>query len=135
MAQAYQLVGSQDPASRINRWVVESPSEDYPDGKVLEVGGNPVELSAEQYSIGSRFFKLQPVKASEEPNVQYVDQPGVEMTSLSTDNPPDPGTLPDIDDMSADDLRAEARRVGADVPGNASKDEVRKAIRRSREEA
>jgi hypothetical protein len=37
----YQLVGSQDPASRIDRVEVESPTEENPEGKVLELHGAP----------------------------------------------------------------------------------------------
>jgi hypothetical protein len=47
MGQTYRLGGSQDPSSRIDRVVVEEPSGDSP-GKVLELNGNPVELSDEQ---------------------------------------------------------------------------------------
>jgi hypothetical protein len=59
----------------------------------------------------------------------------VEVQSLSTDVPPDPGTLPDIEEMDREQLRDEARRVGADAPGNASKEDLRKAIQSKRAEA
>jgi hypothetical protein len=134
MAQTYRLVGAQDPASRIDRWVVESPSEDLPEGKVLELDGEAVELSNEQYQIGSRFLRLEPSKSDEEPVVPLVDQPGVELTSMSTDVPPDPGTVPAIEDMDREQLRSEARRVGAEAPGNASKEDLKKAIQTKREE-
>jgi hypothetical protein len=64
MAQTYRLVGAQDPTNRIDRWVVESPSEDYPEGKVLERDGDAVELSQEQYSIGSRFSSSSPRRST-----------------------------------------------------------------------
>jgi hypothetical protein len=115
--------------------LVEGASEDFPEGKVLELGGPALELSDEQYVTLSRFVRLEPVRAQEEPEPQLVDQPGVQMQSLSTDVPPDPGTVPDIEDMDRDELRAEARRVGAEVPGNASKEELKRAIREKREEA
>jgi hypothetical protein len=134
MAQTYRLVGAQDPTNRIDRWVVESPSDDYPEGKVLELGGDAVELSDRQYLIGSQFLRLEPTKANEEPTDLLVDQPGVERTSMSTDNPPDPGTVPPLEDMNRDQLRAEARRVGAEAPGNASKEDLNKAIQAKREE-
>jgi hypothetical protein len=58
----------------------------------------------------------------------------VERTSASTDVPPDPGTTPPLEDMDRDQLRTEARRVGAEVPGNAGKDDLKKAIQAKREE-
>lgn len=131
----YQLVGSQDPAGRIDRVEVESPTEENPEGKVLLLNGEPQELSQEQYSKLSRYVKLEPVTAEEAPTPNLVDQPGVEIESLSTDVPPDPGTEPAIEDMDRDQLRAEARRVGADAPGNASKDDLKKAIQAKRGEA
>jgi hypothetical protein len=48
MGQTYRLVGSQDPSSRIDRVVVEEPSAENPEGKVLELNGNPVELDDDQ---------------------------------------------------------------------------------------
>jgi hypothetical protein len=134
MAQTYRLVGAQDPTNRIDRWVVESPSEEYPEGKVLERDGEAVELSQEQYSIGSRFLKLEPAQVTKELTELLVDQPGVERASASTDVPPDPGTTPPLEEMDRDQLRTEARRVGAEVPGNAGKDDLRKAITAKREE-
>jgi hypothetical protein len=134
MAQTYRLVGSQDPTNRIDRWVVESPSEDFPEGKVLERDGDAVELSEQQYQVGSQFLRLEPVQPSEAPTAELVDQPGVERTSMSTDVPPDPGTVPEIEDMDREQLRSEARRVGAEVPGNASKEDLKKAIQAKREE-
>lgn len=131
---AYQLVGAQDPANRIDRWVVESPSEENPDGKVLELHGAPVELSPEQYAVGSRFMRLQPVKAEETPEPQFIDQPGVNLTSLSTDVPPDPGTAPDVGSLDKEGLQAELARVQAegalqDVSPKANKEELQKALR------
>lgn len=134
MAQTYRLVGAQDPVSRVDKWVVESPSEEYPEGKVLYLDGAAVELDDRQYSIGSRFLRLDPVKATDEPEPQTVDQPLVQISSLSTDKPPDPGTLPAIEDMDREQLRTEARRAGVEVPGNASKEDLKKAILNKREE-
>jgi hypothetical protein len=134
MAQTYRLVGAQDPTSRVDKWVVESPSEEYPEGKTLYLNGAAVELDERQYSIGSRFLRLDPSKETDEPQPQTVDQPLVEISSLSTDKPPDPGTLPAIEDMDREELRSEARRVGVEVPGNASKDDLKKAILAKREE-
>jgi hypothetical protein len=130
----YRLAGAQDPANRIDRWVVESPSDDFPDGKVLEFGGDPVELTDAQYSIGSRFLRLEPVKAGGDPEPTLVDQPGVALPSLSTDVPPDPGTLPDVEQMNNEQLRAEAERVGADVSGKRSNEDLKRAIQTKREE-
>jgi hypothetical protein len=130
----YRLAGAQDPANRIDRWVVESPSDDFPDGKVLELGGTPVELTDDQYSIGSRFLRLEPVKTGSDPEPTLVDQPGVALPSLSTDNPPDPGTVPALEDMDREQLRSEARRVGAETAGNASKEDLKRSIQAKREE-
>jgi hypothetical protein len=58
MGQTYRLVGSQDPSSRIDRVVVEEPSGDSP-GKVLELNGNPVELSDEQVMKISSVARLE----------------------------------------------------------------------------
>jgi len=136
MAQSYRLVGSQNPDSRVERVLVESPSDDFPDGKHLLLNGDPVELNADQVSKLSAYVRLEPVDVKKEgAPVQVVDQPGVNVPSQSTDNPPDPGTLPDLDDMNHEQLQDEARRVGADVPGNASKDSLKKAILKKREEA
>lgn len=131
---AYRLVGAQDPANRIDRWVVESPSDDFPDGKVLTLNGDPVELTDDQYSIGSRFMRLDPVKAGADPEPTFVDQPGVELPSMSTDSPPDPGTVPALEDMDREQLRDEARRIGVDAPGNASKEDLKKSIQSKRAE-
>lgn len=129
----YQLVGSQDPTGRIDRVEVESPSEENPDGKVLVLHGEPQELSDEQYSTLSRFVRLQPVKAEEVPDVQYVDQPGVNLESMSTDNPPDPGTSPDIATLNKSQLETELARVQAeghlqDVSSKSTKEELSKAL-------
>lgn len=131
----YRLVGAQDPTNRIDRWRVESESDDFPDGKVLELDGEPVELTDEQYSIGSRFLRLEPVKPDGDPEPQLVDQPGVALPSLSTDAPPDPGTVPDIEQMNNEQLRAEAERVGADVSGRRSNEDLKRAITAKRGEA
>jgi hypothetical protein len=130
----YQLVGSQDPASRIDRVEVESPSEEYPEGKILELHGAPQELSDEQYSKLSRYVRLQPVKADAEAEVHYVDQPGVKFESLSTDSPPDPGTAPEVGSLNKEELVTELERVQAeghlqDVSPKANKDELAKALR------
>jgi hypothetical protein len=131
----YRLAGAQNPADRIERWVVESPSDDFPDGKVLELDGVPVELTDDQYSIGSRFLRLEPVKSGDgDTEPPLVDQPGVALPSLSTDVPPDPGTLPDVEQMNNEQLRAEAERVGADVSGKRSNEDLKRAIQTKREE-
>lgn len=136
MAQSYRLVGSQNPDSRIDRVLVESPSEDFPDGKHLVLDGDPQELSDDQVAKLSAFVRLQPIDVKKEGDLApVVDQPGVDRPSMSTDNPPDPGTLPDIDDMTVDQLHAEARRVGADIPSGANKEGLKKAIRSARGEA
>lgn len=135
MATAYRLVGAQDPASRIDRWKAESPSDDYPDGKTLVLGGKPVELTEDQYAIGSRFLRLEPVSAEQqETQPVLIDQPGVALPSLSTDVPPEPGTLPDIDEMNNEQLRSEAERIGADVSGKRSNEDIKSAIKAKREE-
>jgi hypothetical protein len=136
MAQTYRLVGSQDPANRIDRWEVESPSEDFPDGKILTLNGPAVELSDEQYNIGARFLHLEPVPADQFAEFNFVDQPGVERESLSTDVPPDPGTAPDVDSMSKQQLVSELERVrrtdpnaASGVEATANKEDLAKALR------
>lgn len=132
----YRLAGAQDPANRIDRWRVEDSSDDFPEGKVLELGGEPVELTDDQYAIGSRFLRLEPVKpGSADAEPPLVDQPGVALPSLSTANPPDPGITPDIEEMDREQLRDEARRVGAEVSGNASKEDLKRSILAKREES
>src|SRR3954462_8330462 len=130
----YQLVGAQDPTNRIDRVLVESPTEENPDGKVLELHGEPQELSADQYAKLSGFVRLQPVEEADEPVAQYVDQPGVERTSLSTDVPPDLGTAPDVGSLDKEALQTELVRVQAegglqDVSPKANKEELQKALR------
>jgi hypothetical protein len=131
----YQLVGSQDPAGRIDRVEVESPTEENPEGKVLELHGAPQELSDDQYSKLSRFVRLQPVKAEEQADPQYVDQPGVKLESLSTDVPPDPGTAPDVGALDKEGLQAELARVQAeghlqDVDPKANKADLQDSLRK-----
>lgn len=116
MDTAYRLVGAQNPADRIDQVLVESASEDYPDGKVLALDGPALPLSDDQYAKLSRFVRLEPVKPDRTPDLQIVDQPGVEVESLSTDEPPDPGTTPDIDGLSKGELVAELDRVRATDP-------------------
>ena len=65
MAQAYRLAGSQDPVNRIDRLVVGPPSEEFPDGKVLELGGDALELTDEEYAKAAGIARLEPVKKSE----------------------------------------------------------------------
>src|ERR1044072_405575 len=110
----YKLVGSQDPASRIDRVEVEGPSEDNPEGKTLSLNGDAVDLSDEQYQKLSSFVRLEPSDAPD-PAAQTVDQPGVELVSRSTDNPPDPGTTPPLDELKKNKLVADAQRQGGAV--------------------
>jgi hypothetical protein len=131
----YRLTGAQDPASRIDRVEVEGPSEDFPDGKVLELGGAPVELNNEQVSVLSSYVRLEPVKGEEQADVQTIDQPGVEITSRSTDIPPDPGTVPQVSDMDKEGLVAELGRVRSQDPAalpdlteRSSKEDLRKGL-------
>lgn len=112
----YRLTGAQDPASRIDRVEVEGPSDDFPDGKVLELDGEPVELSDDQYAKLSRFVRLEPIKDDDEPVAQTVDQPGVVLSSLSTDAPPDPGTAPDVGSLDKEGLVAELGRIRSHDP-------------------
>lgn len=112
----YRLTGAQDPANRIDRVKVESPSEDFPDGKVLELNGEAVELSDEQVTKLSPFVKLDAVKGSEPVAPQVVDQPGVQVASSSTDTPPDPGTTPQVGSLDKEGLVAELGRVRAHDP-------------------
>src|SRR3954468_7460216 len=112
----YRLTGAQTPAGRIDRVAVESPSEDFPEGKVLELGGNPVELSDEQVSVLSNHVRLEPVKAAGDVVPQIVDQPGVAQPSQSTDVPPDPGTTPQISGLNKEELVAELGRVRSQDP-------------------
>jgi hypothetical protein len=113
----YQLVGTQDPAGRIDRVQVESPTEANPDGKVLELNGAPKELSDEQYGKLAPFVKLELVPDEEGEVVQFVDQPDVNQPSRSTDVVPDPGTTPDVKPMDRNALVAELARVQAAEPG------------------
>jgi hypothetical protein len=134
--QTYRLVGSQDPTSRIERVLVESPSDEYPEGKRLELGGAAVPLSAEQVAKLSAYARLEPVKESDaavEPPI--VDQPGVQRESMSTDNPPDLGTVPDFSNMSQDELYAQVERerrgnaaVMPDVNARSSKKDLQQAL-------
>jgi hypothetical protein len=135
MAQTYRLVGSQNPADRIDRISVESPSDEYPEGKTLELNGEPVELDNDQVAKISAFARLEPVDASDPEEPPVVDQAGVDRTSMSTDRPPDTGTTPDLDSLSQDELFAqveiERRRSGAalpDVNARSSKQDLRRAL-------
>lgn len=65
MAQEYRLVGSQDPGSRIDSVRVEDPSEEFPDGKTLELNGEPVALGDEQVARLSGFVRLEQVSEEE----------------------------------------------------------------------
>jgi hypothetical protein len=136
MANFYRLTGAQDPASRIDRVLVEDASDEYPDGKTLELDGPAVELSADQYSKLANFVRLQPSE-NDDVEVQYVDQPGVHLQSMSTNVPPDPGTAPDVDSLSKEQLVQELARVRAqdpqaaeDVSEKSNKEDLAKALRR-----
>jgi hypothetical protein len=135
MSQTYRLVGSQDPSSRIDRVTVESPSEEHPDGKTLELNGPAVELSAEQVAKISPYARLEPVSASDPEVPPVVDQPGVNRPSQSTDVPPDLGTTPDLGSLNQEELYAEVERVRArdagavpDVNARSSKQDLRNAL-------
>lgn len=133
----YVLEGASDPASRIERVIVESPSADAPEGKVLLLDGEPKPLSSEQVMRLSAYVRLRETDAPNQGEaVQWVDQPGVELPSRSTDRPPQPGATPDLGAMGRDELRDEVARVrqadqGAldDLKGNASMDDMRRALR------
>jgi hypothetical protein len=126
MAQYYKLVGSQDPTSRIDRVEVERPSEDYPSGKVLELNGDPVELSNDQVSKISSFVRLEPTDAPEGDPVENVQQPGVNLPSRSTD----PIQTADVDSLKKDELQA----LVPDAPASATKDDLKKTVRERRGE-
>jgi hypothetical protein len=135
MTQTYRLVGSQDPSGRIDAITVESPSEDYPDGKTLELNGAPVELDAEQVAKISAYARLEPVEESDPVEPPVVDQPGVDRPSQSTDNPPDLGTIPDLSALSQDELFAQVERerrgnpaVLSQVNARSSKSDLRQAL-------
>lgn len=113
----YRLTGAQDPADRIDRVEVEGASDDFPEGKVLELNGDAVELSDEQVQKLSPYVKLEPVKGSAAAPAETVDQPGVDLTSQSTAEPPDPGTVPEISSLNKDELVAELGRVRVQEPG------------------
>jgi hypothetical protein len=134
MAQTYRLVGSQDPSSRISEVLVESPSEEHPDGKKLVLDGPAVELSDDQYSKLSTYVRLEQTKPGESAEAKVVDQPGVNRPSQSTDVPPDPGTAPDIDSLNKEELQTELARRQAngellDVDPKSNKEELQKALR------
>lgn len=112
----YRLTGAQDPSNRIDRVQVESPSEDFPNGKILELNGAAVELSDDQVAKLSPFVKLDAVKDSEDVVAQVVDQPGVQVASTSTDTPPDPGTTPQVSSLDKEGLVAELGRVRSQDP-------------------
>jgi len=135
MAQTYRLVGSQDPGSRLDRVLVESPSDEHPDGKTLELDGEPVELSGDQVAKISVFARLEPVKDSDPDLPPVVDQPGVDRPSMSTDDPPDLGTTQDLETLNQEELfdeveRARRRDPSAvpDVNARSSKQDLRKAL-------
>lgn len=135
MAQTYRLVGSQDPSGRIDSITVESPSEDYPDGKTLHLNGEPVELDQEQVAKISPYARLEPVKESDPVEPPVVDQPGVGRSSQSTDNPPDLGTIPDFSTLNQDELfnQVERERAGnaavmPQVNARSSKADLRQAL-------
>jgi hypothetical protein len=137
MAQNYRFVGSQDPASRIDRVIVEDATEENPDGKILLLDGDPVELSNDQYSKLAMYVQLEPVTAQAGPVGLIVDQPGVEMTSRSTAAPPDLGTAPDVGALNKSELIGELERVRrsdpdalSDVSTSSSKDDLQKALRK-----
>lgn len=140
MTQLYQLTGSQQAGGRVDRVLVETATEEHPE-KVMELNGDPVELSDEQYAKLSGFVRLRPIEKSEAKQLQQqpdvVDQPGVNRTSTSTDDPPDPGTNPDIGSLSKDELGLEVERVRLANPGavegvtsRSSKEDMQKALRR-----
>lgn len=131
----YRLTGAQDPASRIDRVLVEGSSEDFPDGKTLELDGDPVELNDEQVAKLSSFVRLEPVKDGDEPVAQTVDQPGVRLSSQSTDVPPDPGTAPDVGSLDKEGLVAELGRVRSrdpqalpDLTERSNKEDLKKGL-------
>lgn len=140
MTQLYQLTGSQQPGGRIDRVVVENATGDHPE-KVLELDGEPKQLSDEQYARLSGFVRLRPIEKAEarqlENEPELVDQPGVQRTSTSTDVPPDPGTTPEVGSLNKDELALEVERVrlanaGAmeGVTSRSSKEDMQKALRR-----
>lgn len=136
MAKKYRLVGSQDPTSRIEVVRVEGPSEDYPDGKVLQLDGDAVELSNDQVTKLAAFVRLEPSDDAE-PEPQVVQQPGVEYSSTSTDVPPDLGRVPDIGELDKAGLVAELQRVRSENPTalprlseSSNKEELQKGLRR-----
>lgn len=131
----YRLTGAQNPADRIDRVEVEGPSDDFPDGKVLVLDGEPVELSNEQVAKLSRFVRLAPAKSGPEPQDISVDQPGVNSPSLSTDVNPDPGRVPDFDTLSKDELVGELERLRnqdvaalPELSSKSTKDELQKGL-------
>ena len=126
MAQYYKLVGSQDPTSRIDRVEVERPSEDYPEGKVLELNGEPVELSNDQVSKIGGLVRLEPAEKPEGERVENVEQPGVNLPSRSTD----PIQSADVDKLKKDELQA----LVPDAPSGATKEELKETVRARRGE-
>lgn len=140
MTQLYQLTGSQQEGGRVDRVLVETATDDHPE-KVMELDGEPVELSPEQYAKLSGFVRLHPVSSKEARQLQaspdLVDQPGAERTSMSTNVPPDTGTTPDVGRLSKDELAVEVERVRlADasamegVTSRSSKEDMQNALRR-----
>jgi hypothetical protein len=61
MAQTYRLVGSQDPASRIDSVQVAD--------QTLELNGEPMELDDAQVADLSRYVRLEPVSEEQEGEV------------------------------------------------------------------
>jgi hypothetical protein len=130
----YRLTGAQDPSSRIDRVRVEGPSEDFPEGKVLTLGGAPAELSNEQVATLSNYVRLEAVKGATAASAT-VDQPGVPATSHSTDVPPDPGRVPEVHTLSKDELVGELGRVRHQDPAalpelseRSNKDDLQKGL-------
>jgi hypothetical protein len=81
MGQTYRLVGSQDPSSRIERVIVEEPSAEHSEGVVLELGGEPVELTDEQVMKVAGYARLERTDLEEGEEVavfgpeDYPDEP------------------------------------------------------------
>lgn len=148
MGNLYRLVGSVEPGSRIDRVEVESPSADYPQGKVLELHdpaqgriGNVVELDPDQTDKLSNYVELEQVTQEQVDNEALgvpIDQPDLDRSSDSTDDPPQTGHVPTEDEvnaMSKDALDAEIASVRARNPtaldtikGNATNEDKRAAL-------
>lgn len=129
MGRKYRFTRYVDPSSRPDSVQFESPSADHPEGRFLHFEGEAEELTDDQYVKLSRFIGLTEVTDEDEADTQFLAQPGLEgRESTSTDNPPQPGAVPDLSGENKQALvdRIEARGGGFDGVNTATGLDVNK---------